>query len=98
MRVGIVGGGALIGGMLLEDAIDDHDDRIEEQAYDQGVYYPEYIHLINSHLSFFRLRKWRDGQLRWRRRGLVIDFTTSLLYGAPKQAVLATPLIFCVYI
>ena len=47
MRVGIVGGGALIGGMLLEDAIDDHDDRIEEQAYDQGVYYPDHIYLIS---------------------------------------------------
>ncbi|KAF7799110.1 hypothetical protein EIP86_010340 [Pleurotus ostreatoroseus] len=34
--VALAGGGALIGGMLLEDAIDDHDDRIEEQAYDQG--------------------------------------------------------------
>ena len=33
----VVAGGGLVGGMLLENAIDDHDDRIAEQAYDNGT-------------------------------------------------------------
>lgn len=30
------GGAGLVGGALLMDAFEDHEDRVEEQAYDQG--------------------------------------------------------------
>jgi hypothetical protein len=35
------GGAGLLGGALLMDAFDDHEDRQEEQAYDQGQSLPE---------------------------------------------------------
>jgi hypothetical protein len=30
------GGAGLVGGALIMDAFEDHEDRVEEQAYDQG--------------------------------------------------------------
>jgi mevalonate pyrophosphate decarboxylase len=35
------GGAGLVGGALLMDAFEDHEDRQEEQAYDQGQSLPE---------------------------------------------------------
>ena len=31
------GGAGLIGGALLADAFEDHEDRVEQEAYDQGT-------------------------------------------------------------